>query len=80
MIFEKLIRLFEQMTESPIPEGTVTLETSLKGDLAFTSLDMLWMAFSIEEQFHVVIDESCVPSLVTVGDVVKFIESNGSGE
>ncbi len=48
--------------------------TSLKDDLQADSLDVVELVMAAEEKFGVEIDEEAVLSMVTVGDVVSYIE------
>ena len=48
--------------------------TSLKDDLQADSLDVVELVMAAEEKFGVEIDEEAVISMVTVGDVVSYIE------
>ena len=92
------------MTHSEIFEGTVevittclasttasiTLESSLRDDLAADSLDSAEIIMTLEEKFDMSIPEESARGLKTVGDLVALIEkvladkrgvpANGSGD
>ena len=55
-------------------ESAVTMEASLVDDLKADSLDTVEMIMSLEEEFHIDIEDSDAEGLKTVGDAVRFIE------
>ncbi len=72
MIFDKLKEMIaEQFTVDP---DSITQETSFVDDLGADSLDIVELTMALEEEFDLpeMKDEE-LKSLVTVGDVVKFI-------
>ena len=54
----------------------VTDDKSFVDDLDVDSLSMVEVAMAAEEQFGVKIPDDELPKLKTVGDAVKYIESN----
>jgi acyl carrier protein len=54
----------------------VTDEKSFVDDLDVDSLSMVEVAMAAEEKFGVKIPDDELPKLKTVGDAVKYIESN----
>ncbi len=54
----------------------VSDEKSFVDDLDVDSLSMVEVAMAAEEQFGVKIPDDELPKLKTVGDAVKYIESN----
>ena len=61
---------------STIDVSTVTLETNLKQELGLNSLELADLACAIEDEFDIEIPNRAVHTLITVGDVVAFIEEN----
>jgi len=57
-----------------VDESAVTMEASLVDDLKADSLDTVEMIMSLEEEFHIDIEDSDAEVLKTVGDAVRFIE------
>ena len=49
--------------------------TRITEDLGADSLDVVEMVMSIEEECGVAIPDEAVPTLVTVGDVVNYVEN-----
>lgn len=54
----------------------VTTEASFIEDLGADSLDTVELVMKFEEAFEITIPDEAAESIVTVGDAVKFIESN----
>lgn len=73
-MFEKLKNLLiEEMSINP---DDITPEAELINDLGFNSLELADLVVLCEDKFDVVFEESDLPGLVTVGDVVNYIELN----
>ena len=72
--------MFEKIQEL-IAEGLgvdkeLVVETaSFKDDLQADSLDLFEMVMSLEEEFGVEIPSEDLSQIVTVGDVIKYIEA-----
>lgn len=65
--------LVEEMDINP---ELITLEAELMNDLGFNSLELADLVVLCEEKFNIVFDESVLPTLITVGDVVAYLEEN----
>ena len=70
----KLKELMKGVDEN-INLDDVTLDTKLVEDLHFDSLGVMMFAMAIEDEFGVTFDDQAM-NFVTVGDVVKYIESH----
>lgn len=53
----------------------VTLEAELVGDLGINSLELADLVYLCEEKFNVSIDDEELHNFITVGDVVRYLES-----
>ena len=53
----------------------ITLESSLPGDLGVDSLDSIELVMAFEGEFNIEIPDDDVDTLVTIGDVIKYIEN-----
>lgn len=53
----------------------ITLEANLKEDLAIDSLDAVELVLDLESEFDIKIEDDEIAALVTVGDIVKLVES-----
>ena len=75
MIFERLRALIAE--QFSVSENSVTMDTSFMDDLGADSLDVVELTMAIEEEFNIPeVDEETVNSLITVGDVVRFLSEN----
>ncbi len=54
----------------------ITEDTDLKNDLGLNSFELADIACSVEDEFDIEIPNKAIHSLITVGDVIKFIEEN----
>ena len=59
-----------------IEEDQITMEASFKEDLKVDSLDLFEMVMSLEDEFGVEIPTDELEKMVTVGDVVNYIEEH----
>ncbi len=59
-----------------VDKEQVVETASFKDDLAADSLDLFELAMSMEEEFGVEIPSEELEKMVTVGDVMKYIESH----
>ena len=71
-MYEKVKALLVE--ELSINEEDITPEAELENDLGINSLDLADLIFTCEEKFKVHIDDEEIKNLVTVGDVVAFLE------
>lgn len=55
--------------------STITLESRIKKDLGADSLDILQLLMRIEDDYGIVIPDEQLALFDTVGDVVKFLDS-----
>ena len=73
-IFQKLkTRVVDQFE---VNEENVTMEATFVDDLAADSLDIVELVMTIEEEFDLEIPDSDAEKIVTIGDVVKYIEEH----
>lgn len=72
-----LERVKEIVAESLGAEiSTITEESKFNDDLGADSLDLFELAMALEEEYGVEIPTEELEKIVTVGDAVKFLESN----
>ncbi len=74
MIFRKLRELIaEQFNVDP---DSVTMETSFADDLSADSVDIVDLSMALEEEFGIEeLEEEDASSIVTVGDLVRFLQN-----
>lgn len=73
-MFSKLKDLLVE--EMDINAELITAEAELMNDLGFNSLELADLVVICEERFNIVFDEAVLPTLLTVGDVVAYLEEN----
>jgi len=61
-----------------VEESKVTEEASFIDDLGADSLDTVELVMSFEEEFGSEISDSEAEKILTVGDAIKFIESQAA--
>ena len=72
-MFENLKKFLVE--ELHVKAEDVTMEAELSGDLGINSLELADLVYLCEEKFNVVIDDDELNNFVTVGDVVRYLES-----
>jgi acyl carrier protein len=70
---ETLRRIISE-TLSVQPEE-ITPESNLRVDLGMDSLDEVELVMAVEEDFGVDIDDDDAVNFATVGDIIKFVDS-----
>lgn len=65
--------LVEEMDINP---ELIKPEAELMNDLGFNSLELADLVVLCEERFNIIFDEAALPTLLTVGDVVAYLEAN----
>ena len=68
-ILNRVIELFATMTEAE----EITADSEILEDLEISSMDVLYLISSLEEEFHITVPEQLVRKMVTVGDVANVI-------
>ena len=58
-------------------ESSITETTSFKDDLGADSLDLFELVMSLEEEYDVEIPSEDLEKILTVGDVIKYLEDKG---
>lgn len=72
-MFESLKKfLIEDLHITP---ENITMEAELSADLGINSLELADLVYLCEEKFNVVIDDDELHNFITVGDVVRYLES-----
>ena len=74
-MFEKLKEILTE--ELNIAPEDIKPEAELVGDLGINSLELADLLLACEDKFNVIISDDDVKKLVTVGDVVAYMESVG---
>lgn len=64
--------LAKQLKKDP---AVITLDSSIKGDLGADSVDILQLLMTLEEEQGIIIPDERLAKFVTVGDIVRYLES-----
>ena len=74
-IFNKLKELIKLANSNSADQlDSCTEQSDLRGDLGLTSIGVLYLAISIENDFNIEFGESSFDDFTTVKDVVDYIE------
>ena len=60
-----------------IDEDDIKLESNFKEDLEADSLDLFELVMALEEEYGVEIPSEDLEKILTVGDVIKYLEDKG---
>lgn len=72
-MFETLKKLL--VDELQIDPKAITADAELSSDLGINSIELANLIMICEEKFDITIDDDDIHKLVTVGDVVTYLES-----
>ena len=73
-MLERLRKVICEYAE--IPAENITEETNIRTELGLNSLELINMAVAIEDEFGVSMSDRDLMKMVTVGDLIEFIEKN----
>lgn len=59
-----------------IDKNKITGSTNIATDLGADSLDLVEILMSLEDEFNVSIPDEAIPNIVTVSDLVKYIDEH----
>ena len=74
MVFDKIREILADQFDVDADE--ITADTDIEQEFQADSLDIVDLMMSIEDEFDIDVPDSAVDEIKTVGDLVKFIESN----
>ena len=72
-MFEKFVELLVE--ELQINRDDITMEAELSNDLGINSIELADLVMLCEDKFNIEIEDGDLHKLVTVGDVVEYLES-----
>ena len=73
-IFDKLFSIFSQTLSENINLNSLKESDRLAEDYGFSSIDILFMAVSLEEEMGIQFRDISVKDISTVKEVIDFIE------
>ena len=74
MVEEKVKNILAKQLR--LDAGKITEKTNITTDLGADSLDLVEILMTLEEEFKISIPDDAIQNIVTVGDLVKYIENN----
>ena len=60
-----------------IDEGEISAESNFKDDLGADSLDLFELVMSLEEEYGIEIPSEDLEKIVTVNDVIEYLNAKG---
>lgn len=73
MVFEKIVEILEE--ELDVEKEDIKLDSKIKEDLGADSLDLFELISKLEDECDVVIEEEDYAKLITVQDIVNYIDN-----
>ena len=73
-MYEQFVNLL--VDELQIAKDEITMEAELSGDLGINSIELADLVMLCEDKFDTSIDDDDIRKLVTVGDVVRYLEAH----
>ncbi len=71
-MFEKVVEILMEHVEA----DSITPESTLIGDLGLSSLDVVNVVVAFEDTFDIEIPDRIIPELITVADIVNYLEQH----
>lgn len=71
-MLEKVIDILSEFTL--LEKEKITKDSGLVNDLGLNSLDVINVVVAFEEEFDIEIPDSKIKELITVGDIVEYLE------
>ena len=69
-VLNRITALFATMADT---DEEITADNELVEDLGISSMDVLFLISSLEEEFNIKISQKLVRTMVTIGDVVDAV-------
>jgi len=73
MTEQKVIEILAKQLR--VDAGKISATTNIATDLGADSLDLVEILMSLEEEFNISIPDEAIPQIVTVADLVKYIDA-----
>lgn len=73
-MFNKVVEIIREQLS--VEDKEITMETSLMKDLEADSLDAVEIIMALEDEFSVEIADTEAEKFKSIGDIVRFIETN----
>jgi acyl carrier protein len=77
-LWDKVVRLLVEETDILFEPALIRPETSLRDELALSSLQALEAVMRLEDEYGMTIEDQELATLATVGDIVRLIAAKTS--
>ncbi|MCI9273647.1 MAG: acyl carrier protein [Clostridiales bacterium] len=74
MVLEKVKAILSEQFD--VEEDSINADTKISEDLGADSLDVVDLLMSLEDEFEIEVPDDEIENIKTVGELVKYIESN----
>ena len=74
MVLEKVKAILSEQFD--VEEDSINADTKISEDLGADSLDVVDLLMSLEDEFEIELPDDEIENIKTVGELVKYIESN----
>lgn len=75
MIFDKV----SEVIKEEFDVENVNMDTVIREDLGADSIGLVELVMALEDEFNIEIDDSKLDDIITVSDIVSYIESSKRG-
>lgn len=75
MIFDKV----SEVIKEEFDVENVNMDTVIREDLGADSIGLVELVMALEDEFDIEIDDSKLDDIITVSDIVSYIESSKRG-
>jgi len=72
-MFEKTVNILKEFIDDDVE---ITMDSALVDDLGLNSLELINIIAAFEDEFDMEVPERIIPTLHTVGDIVRYLEKN----
>ncbi|MBR4618192.1 MAG: acyl carrier protein [Bacilli bacterium] len=72
-MFERTVKIIEEYVDE---DCEITMESALVDDLGLSSLEVINIVAAFEDEFDIEVPDKVIPTLRTIGDIVKYLEKN----
>ena len=72
-MFERTVKILEEYVDE---DTKITKNSALVDDLGLSSLEVINVVEAFEDEFDIEVPDRVIPTMRTVGDIVKYLEKN----
>lgn len=72
-MFERTVKILEDYVDE---DTKITKNSALVDDLGLSSLEVINVVAAFEDEFDIEVPDRVIPTMRTVGDIVKYLEKN----